>query len=278
MNKHMPHRRSLLAPILTILAISMSGAAAADRADDVASARQESQILTTYALSPHLRIHNLQVSVLEGTATLTGDVDEGVNKELATQIALGVQGVKQVNNQIVIKSDYVPPPRPSSRTYGEVIDDATIAATIKSKLIWSRYTDGLSIEVESYAGKVTLRGTADSATASELATRLAANTRGVIFVENFLKVVASGPTLADNAKASAKEVKRDIADGWITTKVKSMLAYSNDVDSSGISVSTERGVVALNGKVRNGVEQAIATELALTVHGVKRVDASGLKH
>jgi hyperosmotically inducible protein len=41
-------------------------------AQQVADARQETQIWTTYALSPHLRANDLAVSVHDGKATLTG--------------------------------------------------------------------------------------------------------------------------------------------------------------------------------------------------------------
>ena len=83
------------------------------------------------------------MSVHEGKATLTGKVDESVNKDLAKQIALGVDGIKDVDNQIVVQADYVPPARSSAdRSYGEVIDDATITSAVKSKLVWSKNTEG----------------------------------------------------------------------------------------------------------------------------------------
>ena len=96
---------------LAIATSSVAAAAATTPSQDVTNARQESQIWTTYALSPFLRANDLKVSVHEGKATLTGNVEESVNKDLAEQIALGVDGIKDVDNQIKIQPDYTPPAR-----------------------------------------------------------------------------------------------------------------------------------------------------------------------
>ena len=45
----------------------------------------------------------------EGKATLTGNVAEDVNKDLAKQIALGVDGIKTVDNKIEVGPNYKPP-------------------------------------------------------------------------------------------------------------------------------------------------------------------------
>lgn len=269
--------RKLLIALSVALALATSiGAIAADSvAQDITDARQETQILTTYALSPYLRANDITVTVHNGKAILTGKVDEDVNKDLAKQIALGVSGIKEVDNQIVVQADYIAPARTADRGYGEMVDDATITATVKSKLLWSKHTNGLATDVDTKAGKVTLQGIADSAAAKDLAGRLAMNTRGVVTVNNQLLVDAK-PSVADKAASSAQEVEKDIADGWITTKVKSTFMYSSNVNSSDISVSTTNGIVTLSGKVSSGAERALAIELADNVRGVKSVHAKGL--
>lgn len=272
---HTNFRKSLIA---SGIALSMiSGTAAADTlSKDVTEARQETQIWTTYALSPYLRASDIKVSVHGGKATLTGTVEEGVNKDLAKQIALGVNGVKEVDNQIVVQADYTPPAPSTTRSYGEVVDDATITTAVKSKLMWSKYTDGLATEVDTKSGKVTLQGTADTAAAKDLASRLAINTRGVVSVDNQLVVKAKQPSAVDNVKSSANTAGKEISDGWITTKVKSTLLYSSNVNGSDIAVSTKGGIVTLSGKVNGGAERALAIELAKNVRGVKSVLSKGL--
>lgn len=269
---------SFLKSAIFLAILSTSGIAAADTAaQDLTEARQETQIWTTYALSPYLRANDLKVAVNNGKATLSGKVAEDVSKDLARQIALGVGGISEVDNQIVVQPDYMAPAPATDRSYGEVIDDATVTSAVKSKLLWSKHTAGLSTDVDTRRGKVTLKGTADSGAARDLAGRLALNTRGVVAVDNQLTVNGMKATvIADKAKGTMKEAGKDISDSWITTKVKSTLLYSSNVDGSDIEVSTRSGVVTLNGKVGSGAERALAIELAQNVMGVKSVVSKGL--
>lgn len=270
-------RKSFLASSVALAIAGISGVAGADTmSQDVTEARQETQIWTTYALNPYLRANDLKVSVDNGKATLTGKVEESVNKDLAKQIALGVSGIKEVDNQIVVQHDYVVPKPSSTRSYGEAIDDATITATVKSKLLWSKATDGLTADVDTNRGQVTLKGTADSKDAKAIAGRLALNSRGVVSVNNQLVLAPKKPTVADSAKSTAKEAEQDISDSWITTKVKSTFMYSSNVEASDIDVSTHAGVVTLSGKVDSGAERALAIELADNVRGVQSVQSKGL--
>jgi osmotically-inducible protein OsmY len=255
-------RKVLLAAGIALVIAATSNVAVADNVTD---ARQETQIWTTYMLSPYLRAHDIQVSVHDGKAILTGKVDEDVNKSLAKQIALGVNGIKEVDNQIMVEADYVPPKR-TERSYGEVVDDVTITAAVKSKLLWSKYTDGLAVDVDTKKGRVTLQGTADSGAAKDLAGNLAMNTRGVISVNNKLVINDKKPKTAQQA----------ISDTWITTKVMSTFMYSSNVSSSDIVVNTDKGVVSLSGKVDSGAERALAIELAQNVRGVQSVNSDRL--
>jgi osmotically-inducible protein OsmY len=284
---HIQFRKTVFATSLAMALAALGGTAvAADNkghadtmGQNVTEARQESQIWTTYALSPYLRASDIKVSVHDGKATLTGTVEESVNKDLAREIALGVTGITDVDNQIVVQADYVPPARSEAadRAYGEVIDDASITAAVKSKLAWSREADAIGMDVDTRRGKVTLTGNADSKAEKDKAGRLAGNTRGVVSVDNQLVVAANAkPTVKDNAKGVARDSKREVADGWITTKVKSSFMYSSNVDGSDISVNTNKGIVTLTGKVDSGAERALAIELAQNVRGVKSVQSKGL--
>lgn len=272
------HSRKFAFASAFALAMFANGVPAADTvAQDATEVRQETQIWTAYALNPYLRAHDIKVSVHAGKATLTGKVGEGVNKDLARQIALGVSGIKEVDNQLEVDSDYAPPARPEERSFGDTVDDASITAAVKSKLLWSRYADGLATDVDTRSGRVTLKGTADSGAARDLAGRLAANTRGVVSVNNQLVVRNAKPTTAEKAKGAVSKAEQDVSDGWITTKVKSTFMYSSNVDASDITVTTAKGVVTLGGKVASGAERALAIELAQNVRGVRSVNAKHLE-
>jgi hyperosmotically inducible periplasmic protein len=247
-------------------------------------ARLEARISTTYALNPHLQAGDITVSVREGKATLTGTVPEDINKELAEQFARNVDGVTEVDNQIVIDADHAGPEATESRSFGDRMTDATITAAVKSKLMWTRHAEGLATEVSTASGKVTLEGTAESLAAKNLAERLATTTPGVVAVDNRLEVKEPGaakePGAVDTAMDKTREVAADtgdyLTDLWITTKVKSTFMWSSGVSTGDISVTTDDGVVTLSGKVDSEAERELAIELAEQLRGVTRVDASDL--
>jgi hyperosmotically inducible periplasmic protein len=242
---------------------------AASTTQAVIEARQESQIWTAYALSPHLRASDLKVAVTLGHAVLTGHVSEDMKKDLAKQIALGVDGIKSVDNRIDISSSLLPPQPSLGRAFGDVVDDATVTSAVKSKLAWSRHADFLIVDVSTARGVVCLQGSANTEAAKEAAGKLVMNTQGVRSLDNQLVVRMSNPNVVTS-------IGTDIADGWITTKVKSTFVYSNHVAGAEISVSTLAGVVSLSGKVDSETHRATAIELAGNVRGVKNVDSTAL--
>lgn len=283
-NMYTKSRKLVLASAISLATFSVSGTVFADTlSQDITEARQETQIWTTYVLNSYLSANDLKVSVDNGTATLTGTVEENVSKELARQIALGVSGITKVDNQIKIEPDYVSPARNSEeRTFGEVVDDATITTSVKSKLLWSKNTEGLDMNVDTNKGHVSLHGSVESGAAKELAGRMAMNTRGVKSLDNQLAV--DKRLAMDQSKAKCKDGNKNtgndkshaVADSWITTKVKSTYMYSSNVASHDISVSTEAGIVTLNGTVSSGAERDLAIELAQNIRGVNSVNATAL--
>lgn len=275
MNKQ-PRTLFLASAIALAITTASGGVLAATASQEVINARQETQIWTTYALSPYLRANDLKVSVENGKATLTGNVAEDVNKDLAKEIALGVLGITEVDNRIVVNAGYQPAKPGAERSFGDTIDDAGITAKIKSKLMWGKNTDGMSTNVDTKYGRVTLRGTAQSAAERDLAGRMAMNTQGVVAVDNQIKVNALQPTVTENGKSMADEAGADISDSWITTKVKSTLLYSSNVSGSAIDVTTNKGIVSLRGRVSNGAEHDLAIELAQNVRGVRSVQSKEL--
>jgi len=274
---HTQPRTLLLASSLALaIATASGGALAENMSQDITEARQESQISTAYSISPYLRASDLKVSVDNGKATLTGRVTEEANKELANEIALGVSGIDSVTNNIVVDAEFTPSKSSDERSFGDTIDDASTTAAIKSKLLWSRHAEGMDTKVVTRDGKVTLSGTVGSSEALEHAASLAMSTNGVTAVDNQLKVKADKPGMVDSSKQAASEAGDDIADSWITTKVKSTLLYSRNVGGTGIDVSTENGVVTLSGKVDDGAERALAVKLTENVRGVRSVQSKAL--
>jgi len=274
-----PLNKLIIACGLTLTMAQFSHLALAESASqNTNEVRQSAQISTAFALSPFLRAHDLEVVVKGDKAILTGKVEGEVNKDLASEIALGVKGIKDVENKITVDENYEASKKDDKdRSFGEVVDDATITASIKSKLLWSKFAEGLSTNVDTEAGKVTLKGTADTEVNKELAERLAMNTKGVSSVDNQLKVKNEKASLADKTKSSMSSAGQAISDTWITTKVKSSLMYSSNVNGSQISVDTKNGIVTLSGTVNSGAERELAIEIAENVRGTKSVKAKELK-
>lgn len=276
----MLHRKSRNLIIASGLALALSSlgttTAFSQTTQSLTDVRQEAQIWTSYALNPHLRVHDLHATVKDGKATITGTVQEDLSKELANEIALGVDGITEVDNQIEVVSDLPRDSEKGASSFGQGIDDATITATVKSKLMWSKYTCGFATTVRTKSGRVYLTGSADSAEAKRVAGSLAADTRGVVSVSNALTV--SSPTSATQGSDTTitTEAKQEISDSWITAKVKLNLLYSSNVAGNDVHVSTEAGVVTLTGQLDSAAEKSLAVELTQNVLGVKSVEASGL--
>ena len=250
-------------------------AAEGDASRELSEARQEGSIWTAFALNRHLNPFTIDVDVENGSAKLTGKVETAVERDLAEQIALGIEGVKQVDNQLTLDPAFEAKAS-AEPNLSQRFDDATLVATVKSKLLWNSNTEGLDINVNADNGKVSLTGNAQTAEAKELAGRLAANTDGVRAVNNQLSVSATDSTAA-KAQNAADDTAAVISDAWITSKVKSSFIYSRNLDGLDISVDTQKGMVSLSGNVLSNAEKELAIETARNIRGVRGVDADALR-
>ena len=262
----------------SVLALGPMAAHAADGdiSRQLTEARQEGSVWTAFALNRHLSPFTIDVDIDNGVAILTGEVESDVERDLAEQVALGVEGVNEVDNQLRVSGEEVQRSAEGERRFSHRFNDATTTATVKSKLLWNRNTQGLDIKVSTRDGVVTLDGQASSTAASELAERLARNTDDVRRVENNLKVSGEGGT-ADRARDRVDDAGAAISDAWITSKVKSSFLFSSNLDGLDISVETQDGQVTLSGQVANDTEKALAVETAENIRGVRGVNADSLR-
>jgi len=271
------HRLLIATAIASSLGLSAVAQANDSLSADVREARMEGQIIGAYTLNRHLNPFEINVDVEGNGVTLSGEVEEAIDKELAEQIALGVDGIDKVDNKIAVNSNYQHNAKTDSgRDFGEVVSDATITASVKSKLLWNQHTDGLDIRVDTQDGRVTLTGVADAAASKELAERLAANTEGVRDVTNDLRVETkkSGDG-TDNP--SVDRATDAVSDAWITSKVKTTLLLSRNISGTDINVDTKNGVVTMTGLVDSGAERDLAIEVVEDIRGVKKVKADRLE-
>lgn len=126
---------------------------------------------------------NTDVGVKDGIVTLRGNATSQAQKELTTEYAKDVEGVKDVNNEMTVTKT-----SEKTRTVGEKIDDASITAQVKTTLLFHRSTSALNTKVETKRGVVTLYGKASNAAELNLATKLANDVNGVKSVKNRMTI------------------------------------------------------------------------------------------
>ncbi|WAH58705.1 BON domain-containing protein [Pseudomonas silvicola] len=271
-------RLAIACSLSAVLLPTLAQAAALDTAhvsSQLQAARQEGSIWTAYALNRHLSPFKIDVSVSQGVATLKGQVENDVDRDLAEQIALQTSGITKVDNQLTIDPALADQP-PAQKKIAQRFDDATLTATIKSKLLWNSATQALDTEVDTQGGVVTLKGHAQTADAKQLAGDLARNTSGVTEVNNLISLGAAD-TGTTKAEAQAKSTEDSLSDAWVTSKVKASLLYSRNLDGINIKVDTKGGMVSLTGVVASTQEKTEAVDIARNIRGVRGVDADLLK-
>lgn len=124
-----------------------------------------------------------KVDVADGHVTLTGTADNVAQKELTEAYAKDVDGVKGVNNQMVVKSS-----PPAKETMGEKMDDASITSQVKYALLTHKSTSALKTKITTTDGVVHISGEAKSDAEKSLVSKLAHDVRGVQSVDNNMTV------------------------------------------------------------------------------------------
>jgi hyperosmotically inducible protein len=183
----------------------------------------------------------------------------------AAVFAVGIAGVYAADSTPTAHSDSV----------GAAISDTDITAKVKLKLAGEKGLKKSDISVTTTNAVVTLTGKASSSDAKEEAENLTKQVDGVKDVDNELKT-PSGTETGAKTKAVASDVKHEVSDSWITTKVKSELLADSLTKGFDVKVVTTKGVVVLSGKLPNEDAVKRAKELAEKVDGVKSVDNKDL--
>ena len=125
-----------------------------------------------------------EVTTKDGIVTLQGDATSQAQKELTTEYAKDVEGVKDVNNEMTVSKAS----KKTHQTTGEKIDDASITALAKMTLLYHRSTSALHTTVTTKRGVVTLSGKARNAAEKDLATKLVKDVKGVKSVKNRMTI------------------------------------------------------------------------------------------
>lgn len=124
-----------------------------------------------------------EVSAKDGVVTLQGKAASQAEKDLTTEYAKDIEGVKDVNNEMTLSGT----PKKKA-TLGEKIDDASITAEVKMVLLSHRSTSAVHTKVKTKNGVVSVSGKARNTAEIDLVTKYVSDINGVHKVNNQMTV------------------------------------------------------------------------------------------
>lgn len=132
-----------------------------------------------------------RISAKDGIVSLHGVASSLAQKELTGEYAKGVDGVRSVQNEMIVAKG----PVEVVQTLTEKIDDASITAQIKWALLSHQSTSAMKTHVHTMEGMVTVSGPARNDAEKYLVTKLITEIKGVTSVVNTMdaKVLVASP-------------------------------------------------------------------------------------
>ena len=142
------------------------------------------KVKTTLLFHRSVSAGKTEVDVKDGIVTLRGIASSQAQKELTTEYAKDVEGVKDVKNDMTVSQTA----KKTRRTTGEKIDDASITAQVKMALLLHRSTSALNTTVATKRGVVTVGGKARNTAEKDLVSKLVNDVNGVKSVKNRMTI------------------------------------------------------------------------------------------
>ena len=188
----------------------------------------DDDVTAALIVDPAIARWPIRISSIDGTVTLSGTVDSAAEKRLAAQAAWGVEGVREVDNDITVSAL-------AHRRDGEVARD------IRELLRWDPWLCYEPPRVSVSHGRVTLSGPV----ASDFERRRAMRVADVDGVSARIDRMWIDPALAGAAATSAPPRHRP--DGAIDAAVRATLAADPRLDRFMPDVIASSGTVILSG-------------------------------
>lgn len=230
--------------LLTSLMISLSlvGQDADKLTDNGISNAVEEELLFNATAPSYL----IDAKTFEGIVTLSGTVNNILERDRAVKVARTVKGVRGVINKIEVKAPEIPDDELKQNVYNAILSDPA--------------TELYEINARAENGHITLTGNVDSWQEKKLAAFIVKGVRGVKSINNQINIDSEIIRSDDEIE---KDVERSI---------------QNDVrvDGALIDVKVNNATVFLSGTVGSASEKMLAKGLAYT-SGVIEVDHSDLE-
>ena len=163
------------------------------------------------------------------------------------------------------------------RASGQVIDDASITARVKTALAkQAGVGSAMDINVNTYNGMVQLSGFVPSPEVVDRAGEAARNVQGVQSLRNDIQVAAPRADASAGSSGASSDTRRGggqfVEDASITARVKAAVAKQAGIGGAiDINVNTHNGTVQLSGFVPSQEVANRAGEAARNVEGVQSV-------
>ena len=217
---------------------------------------------------PSLKSSQITVQSVNQGVVLLGGTAKTLSAHLrAIEVVAVMPGVRRVASEVQSPETLADAeiwrestPQPPSEGYGvwDTASDIWITSATKMRLLADSQTPALDINVDTWAGVVTLFGIVPSQEAKAAAEADARKVSGVKRVENELQVVASAKQAA--GKVRDEELERAVKQAFDTPDLKD------------ISIEVKNGVVRLTGTVPSGARRLEAAVTARAVPGVRAVE------
>jgi len=203
-------------------------------------------------------------------------------------LALGAGGCHRQASEADVKqtaSDAAAKIKVEGAQARDQLADVWLSTKIHSKFVGDRDIDAKDVSVSTKDGVVTLKGRVLNEPMRQLALAIAKDTDGVKQVVNQLDVEIAGPLAPARAQngatpgavattGSSSSTAAGADDGRIMSSIQSKYFISDRLKGRHVNVTSNGGVVTLNGEVADDTERAEALLLARTTDGVTRVEDS----
>ncbi len=103
-------------------------------------------------------------------------------KEIGAEASKGVEQVKEASREVAQDA------KQASTEVADKVNDAVITSSVKAELVKDPSLSAMKVNVDTAAGRVVLQGSAPTPAARDQAMRLAMAVKGVVSVDNQLKV------------------------------------------------------------------------------------------
>jgi len=146
---------------------------------------------TVLLMNTNLNNFDINTDVKNGKVVLTGKVESELDKELAEELVLSLDGVTDVDNELtVVKNVDTKNKKMKSDSTASDLTDAKISTVITTRFLFNSEVDGTDIDVDTDNGIVKRNGTVGSEAEKQLAMKIAKNAEDVRNVVDELTVVA----------------------------------------------------------------------------------------